>query len=109
MATVIEMSRGQAQVPVLRLVTDGSVTETRVSGARAGRGPVELPLPQVPTLSREHARFTFSDGQWWVANLGRNGLTLNGTALVGEQPLSNGDLICWGMRSDALQSRVEVG
>jgi hypothetical protein len=108
-ATVIELSRGQTQVPVLRLVTGGSVTETRVSGARAGRGSVELALPEVPTVSREHARFTFSDGQWWIANRGRNGLTLNGTPLVGEQPVSNGDLICWGMRSDALQSRIEVG
>jgi pSer/pThr/pTyr-binding forkhead associated (FHA) protein len=108
-ATVIELNRGQTQVPALRLVTDGSVTETRVSGARAGRGTVELTLPEVPTVSREHARFTFSDGRWWVSNLGRNGITLNGTALVGEQPVADGDLIRWGMRSDALQSRVEIG
>jgi hypothetical protein len=108
-ATVIELNRGQGQVPVLRLVTDGSVAETRVSGARAGRGTVELALPEVPTVSREHARFTFSSGQWWVSNLGRNGLTLNGTALVGEQPVAQGDVIRWGMRSDALQSRVEIG
>jgi pSer/pThr/pTyr-binding forkhead associated (FHA) protein len=66
-------------------------------------------LPDVPTVSREHARFTFSDGHWWIANLGRNGLTLNGAALVGEQPLSDGDSIRWGMRSDALLSRVEIG
>jgi hypothetical protein len=107
MATVIELSR--SPVPVLRLVTGGSVAETRVSGARAGRGTVELTLPDVPTVSREHARFTFSDGRWWIANLGRNGLTLNGTALAGEQPLGNGDSIRWGMRSDALLSRVEIG
>jgi hypothetical protein len=106
-STVIELSR--SPVPVLRLVTGGSVAETRVSGARAGRGAVELGLPDVPTVSREHARFTFSDGRWWIANLGRNGLTLNGTALAGEQPLSSGDSIRWGMRSDALLSRVEVG
>jgi FHA domain len=107
MATVIELSR--SPVPVLRLVTGGSVAETRVSGARAGRGTVELALPDVPTVSREHARFTFSDGRWWIANLGRNGLTLNGAALAGEQPLGNGDSIRWGMRSDALLSRVEIG
>jgi len=107
MATVIELSR--SPVPVLRLVTGGSVAEARVSGARAGRGAVELALPDVPTVSREHARFTFSDGRWWIANLGRNGLTLNGTALAGEQPLGNGDSIRWGMRSDALLSRVEIG
>ena len=71
MPTVTELSR--SPIPVLRLVTGGLATETRVSGARAGRGEVELGLPQVPTVSREHARFTFSDGQWWIANLGRTG------------------------------------
>ena len=68
-------------VPVLRLVTGGSAAETRMSGARAGRGAVELGLPEEPTVSREHARFTFSDGQWWISNLGMNGLTLNGALL----------------------------
>ena len=106
MLTVTEVSR--SPVPVLRLVTDGKVAETRISGARAGRGAVELKLPGVPTISREHARFTFSDGQWWVANLGRNGLTLNGSPLAGEQPLSNGDSIRWGARSDALLTWVEI-
>jgi FHA domain len=105
--TVIELGRGPA--PALRLVTGDSRAETRVSGARAGRGSVELRLPDVPTVSREHARFTYSDGRWWIANLGRNGLSLNGAELVGEQPLSNGDSIRWGMRSDALRSRVEIG
>jgi pSer/pThr/pTyr-binding forkhead associated (FHA) protein len=93
----------------LRLVTGESVAETRRSGARAGRGPVELELPDVPTVSREHARFTFSGGQWWIANLGMNGLTLNGIPLAGEQPLSNGDSIRWGTRPDALLSRVQIG
>ena len=106
-STVIELTR--SPVPLLRLVTDGSVAQTRVSGARAGRGAVELGLPDVPTVSREHARFTFSDGRWWIANLGRNGLTLNGTAVAGEHPLSSGDSIRWGMRSDALLTRVEIG
>jgi hypothetical protein len=105
--TVIELRR--SPVPVLRLVTGDSVAQTQVSGARAGRGGVELRLPEVPTVSRVHARFTFSDGQWWIANEGRNGLTLNGTALAGEQPLHDGDTIRWGMRPDALRSRVEIG
>jgi FHA domain len=106
MLTVAELSR--SPIPTLRLVTDGSVTETRVSGARAGRGAVELKLPGVPTISREHARFTFSDGRWWIANLGRNGLTLNGSPLAGEQPLSNGDSVRWGSRSDSLLTWVEI-
>jgi hypothetical protein len=105
--TVREPER--APVPVLRLVTGDSAAETRVPGARAGRGPVELQLPDLPTVSREHARFTFSDGRWWIANLGRNGLTVNGVPLAGEQPLSSGDSIRWGMRPDAPLSRVQIG
>jgi FHA domain len=100
---------GQRPVPVLRLVTGDSATETRVSGARAGRGEVELRLPQIPTVSREHARFTYGEGQWWVTNLGRNGLTLNGAPLVGQRPVRDGDSIRWGSTADAPVSRVEVG
>ena len=100
--------RGERPVPVLRLVTGGSAAETQVSGARAGRGDVELPLPEVPTVSREHARFTYAEGQWWVTNLGRNGLTLNGVPLAGQRPVRDGDSIRWGSKADALVSRVEV-
>jgi hypothetical protein len=107
MATMME--RSLAPVPVLRLVTGSSVAETLISGARAGRGPVELVLPDVPTVSREHATFSFSDGRWRVTNQGRNGLSLNGVPVEGEQPLSHGDTIRWGMRPDALLSRVEIG
>jgi hypothetical protein len=103
------MERSHTPVPMLRLVTGDSVAETRMSGAVAGRGNVDLRLPQVPTVSREHARFTFSDGQWWIANLGMNGLTVNGAPLAGEQPLGDNDVIRWGTRPDALQSQVEIG
>jgi hypothetical protein len=105
---VTMMERGLPAVPALRLVTGSSVAETRVPGARAGRGSVELVLPDVPTVSREHARFTFSDGRWWITNQGRNGLSLNGAPVAGEQPLSDGDAIRWGTRPDALLSRVEI-
>jgi hypothetical protein len=107
MATVME--RNLPSVPTLRLVTGSSVAETTMSGARAGRGSVELVLPDVLTVSREHARFTFADGRWWITNQGRNGLALNGSPVVGEQPLSDGDVIRWGTRQDALVSRVEIG
>lgn len=106
MATIKESAL--APVPVLRLITGSSITQTLMSGARAGRGNVELPLPDVPTVSREHAKFTFSDGRWWVANLGINGITLNGEPLAGEQPLCDGDSIRWGTRPDSLLSRVEL-
>ena len=102
------MAASVAPIPALRLVTGSSVAETRVSGARAGRGPVELILPDVPTVSREHARFTFSDGRWWISNQGRNGLILNGAPVTGEQPLSDGDAIRWGTNPDAPLSRVEI-
>jgi hypothetical protein len=107
MATIMEP--GPAVVPVLRLVTGSSVAETRISGARAGRGSVELVLPDVLTVSREHATFTFSDGRWWITNQGRNGLTLNGAPVAGEQPLSDGDTIRWGASPDAPLSRVKIG
>jgi FHA domain len=107
LATVAEPAR--SMTPTLRLITGGRVAETRLSGARAGRGAVELSLPDVPTVSREHARFTYSDGQWWVANLGMNGLTLNGASVAGEQPLHDGDVIRWGTNEQAPGSRVEIG
>jgi len=106
MTTVLEQSL--PPVPALRLVTGASVAETRTSGARAGRGPVELMLPDVPTVSREHARFTFADGRWRITNQGRNGLTLNGAKVTGEQALSDGDTIRWGTNPDAPLSRVEI-
>lgn len=106
-ATVMESRL--APVPVLRLVTGSSVAETLTSGARAGRGSVELRLPDDPTVSREHARFTYSEGRWRVTNQGMNGLTLNGTPVTGERPLTDGDAIRWGSRPDALLSRVTIG
>jgi hypothetical protein len=102
------MERREPAVPMLRLVTGDLISETRASGARAGRGPVELALPEVPTVSREHARFTFSDGRWSIANLGMNGLTVNGQPVAGEHPVNDGDAIRWGARPDALASRVEI-
>jgi FHA domain len=104
--TVLE--RTGPAIPMLRLVTGDEVAETRTSGARAGRGPVELGLPEVPTVSREHARFTFSGGQWRIANLGMNGLTVNGEPVTGEAAVSDGDVVRWGTRPDALSSRVEI-
>ena len=96
--------------PLLRLVTRGSAAQTRVSGARAGRGDaVELRLPDEPTVSRVHAEFTFADGQWRITSLGRNGMALNGQPLDSEQVLANGDSIWWGRRPDAMVSRVEIG
>jgi hypothetical protein len=107
MATVMEQIR--PVVPVLRLVTGSSVAETSMSGARAGRGLVELELPDVPTVSRVHATFTFAEGHWWVTNQGMNGLSVNGVPAQDKQRLSDGDSIRWGTKADAPLSRVEIG
>jgi hypothetical protein len=97
-------------VPLLRLVTGGSAAETRVSGARAGRGTsVELLLPEEPTVSRVHATFVFHEGQWRVTGLGRNGLMVNEMPVRGEQVVGDGDLIRWGNQPGALVSRVQIG
>ena len=96
--------------PLLRLVTGGSAAETRVSGARAGRGTaVELLLPEELTVSRVHAKFVFRDGQWRVTGLGRNGLMVNEMPVRGEQVVRDGDVIRWGSQPGALVSRVQIG
>jgi hypothetical protein len=106
---VTMMEQVRPMIPLLRLITGSCMAETAVSGARAGRGSVELVLPEEPTISREHAVFTYSADRWWITNKGRNGLCLNGTPVTDQQPLSNGDSIRWGSRPDALESRVEIG
>jgi len=104
-ATVSEM----AQIPLLRLVTGGTVAETRMPAARAGRGrAVELMLPAEPTISRVHARFAYTRGQWWITGVGSNGVVLNGTPLAGEHLVRDGDSIQWGRQASALVSRVEI-
>jgi hypothetical protein len=104
-ATVSEM----AQIPVLRLVTGGAVAETRLPAARAGRGrAVELMLPAEPAISRVHARFAYTRGEWWITGVGSNGVVLNGTPLAGEHLVRDGDSIQWGRQASALVSRVEI-
>jgi hypothetical protein len=98
-----------APAVLLRLVTGDSVAETRMSGARAGRGlSAELRLPDDPTISRVHAKFTFNEGQWWITGLGLNGLTLNNKPLQQDHAVRDGDLIRWGTRPDSLTSRVQT-
>jgi len=105
-ATVTEPA---APAPLLRLITSGAVAETRVSGARAGRGrAAELQLPAEPTVSRVHATFTWTGGEWRITVLGRNGVLLNGIPLTGEHVISDGDSIRWGQHSGAPASAVVI-
>ena len=98
-----------ALAPLLRLITNGAVAETRVSGARAGRDPaVELPLPADPTVSRVHATFACAGGEWRITVLGRNGVLLNGAPVNGEHVIRDGDAIRWGRQSGAPVSTVVI-
>jgi FHA domain len=104
-ATVTEA----ALTPLLRLITNGAVAETRVSGARAGRGKaVELPLPGEPTVSRVHATFTCTGAEWRITVLGRNGVLLNGTPVTSEHVVRDGDALRWGQQSSAPVSAVVI-
>ncbi len=99
------------QNPLLRLRTAGDLAQTRSSGACAGRSHiVEFPLPDEPTISRVHARFTCDGGHWQITNLGRNGMFVNGRLLDREdqQTIRHGDVIRWGSRPDCPVSTVEV-
>jgi hypothetical protein len=95
--------------PMLRLTTGDSVTQTRVSGARAGRGRgTELMLPDEPTLSRVHARFSCAGGQWRITAVGRNGVLVNDVEPAGEQVIRDGDVIQWGRQENSPRSWVEI-
>lgn len=95
--------------PLLRLITNGAVAETRVSGARAGRDrAVELPLPGDPTVSRVHATFACAGGEWRITVLGRNGVLLNGAPVNGEHVVRDGDAIRWGRQAGAPVSTVVI-
>lgn len=99
------------QNPLLRLRTADDVAQTRSSGACAGRSHiVEFPLPDEPTISRVHARFTCDGGLWQITNLGRNGMSVNGRLLDREdqRTIRHGDVIRWGSRPDCPVSIVEV-
>src|ERR1700677_501094 len=105
---VQQASDGQFTLVAREYVAGGQNGKEAVTLMEQAR-PVIPVLRDVPTVSREHAKFTFSDGRWWVANQGRNGLCLNGAPVAGERPVGDGDSIRWGTRSDAPQSRVEIG
>lgn len=95
--------------PLLRLITGIEVVQTRMSGARAGRSrAAELSLPNVPTISRLHARFTYEQGEWRVTSLGRNGVVVNDEVVLGQRTIHDNDLIRWGRQSDALTSRIAI-
>lgn len=96
-------------IPLLRLVTNNLIAETRTSPARAGRSRLaELTLPNEMTISRIHARFNCIGGHWCMTSLGSNGATVNGVLVDREHLIRHGDVIRWGQTPDAVRSVVEI-
>ena len=60
-------------------------------------------------MSRVHATFTWTGGEWRITVLGRNGVLLNGTPLNSEHVVRDGDSIRWGRQSTAPVSTVSIG
>ena len=105
----VPTARDDPRLPSLRLVTGHDVTQTRGSEARAGRGSsVELRLPRDLTISRVHAKFTFSDGHWWITGISPNGLLLNGTRLTEPRVVTSGDRVGWGTHANAVVSLIQI-
>ncbi|MEO8394913.1 MAG: FHA domain-containing protein, partial [Chloroflexota bacterium] len=79
-------------------LTQDQVTVTR-DGLRVGRTATnDLTLPS-SQISRQHMRFAWQDGAFWVEDLeSSNGVWLNGTRIPssGLQPLKEGDVIVAG-------------
>lgn len=65
--------------------------------ALIGRHPGSSIVLADTYISGEHARLTFHDGRWWVADLGStNGTFVNGARVERPTPLNDGDEIRFG-------------
>ncbi len=76
-----------------------------VVGRPNNQASVDIDLSPDTTVSRVHAKLWQENGACWIEDLGsRYGTTVNGTAISGRHPLSDGDLVQIGettLRIDA--------
>ena len=76
-----------------------------VVGRPNSQASVGIDLSPDTTVSRVHANLWQENGACWIEDLGsRYGTTVNGTAISGRHPLSDGDLVQIGettLRIDA--------
>lgn len=62
-----------------------------------GRGPNNAVVLSDGFVSTSHAKLSYRDGAWWLADLGsRNGTWLNGERIDGEAEIHTGDLLVIG-------------
>ena len=83
-----------------------SLTQSEVVVGRPNnQASVDIDLSPDTTVSRVHAKLWQENGACWIEDLGsRYGTTVNGTAISGRHPLSDGDLVQIGettLRIDA--------
>ena len=76
-----------------------------VVGRPNSQASVDIDLSPDTTVSRVHAKLWQENGACWIEDLGsRYGTKVNGTAISGRHPLSDGDLVQIGettLRIDA--------
>ena len=76
-----------------------------VVGRPNSQASVDIDLSPDTTVSRVHAKLWQENEACWIEDLGsRYGTTVNGTAISGRHPLSDGDLVQIGettLRIDA--------
>ena len=91
-----EVVSGMNQPQVIRFVRVPGQPAEMIIGREAASSPQQVTLTS-STVSRRHARVTWSDGRWLVSNLSRtNPLVVNDHALAefeGPRPLLDGDRI----------------
>lgn len=70
---ILTWMSGSRDGEIVRVVASGSPPRVTL-----GRMPTcTIGMPQEPDASREHARLTYREGQWWIEDLG----STNGTFL----------------------------
>lgn len=71
-----------------------------------GRSPDNTVVVQDPYVSRTHAEIKFSDGRWWLTNLGRHGTLLEGSSLDASSALDGDACLQLGGLGPALRIRL---
>lgn len=96
-ATIIDVPQSGATLTVQTGTGRGRTYNLPVHDVVVGRDPACFVVVDDGKVSREHVRLLFGNGRWSALDMGSvNGTLLNGSRLVGQQPISNGDQLTIG-------------